>query len=765
MRYFFYFRPTVLFCALSLIFSGSLKAENTVCYAQGKHFAQVPNAQNSGMPIPANSAVRLTADEVSGVGQKEAQASGDVIVERDDQVINAHTIAYDETSNQVVSPNDFILRNGVANLSGSRLAYNLQTAQGTAEGVRFAYNDETQDDYRRIARLQGEADSMQMFGKNYYRMNNAIANTCNTGDDSWYIKASQIDTDREKNIGVARHARLVFKGVPIIYSPWLDFPLNGNRKSGFLAPTFGGGSDGFELAMPYYFNLAPNYDATLTPHYYSRRGLAMAAETRYLFENFGGKVWGEWLPDDQLADKDRRVIHFQHNHDLSGSLKMGIDYHQAGDDNHYRDLGGRLDSAENVNLNRQIWLSHNGRLLGGAINTKLNVQRYQTLQDEQRTLKEPYRLLPQLSTQWTNNIDRAKISVSGELTRFEHRSLQEGMREVLYPTARWDFSNQWGFLRPKVGVHATAYQLDDYQKIKGHSTTRVLPIFSVDSGVQFERNTQMFGRNLTQTLEPRLFYTYIPTREQNHLPNFDSSENTFTYEQLFRENRFSGNDRINAANQLSTAVMSRFYDSDTGVERFKAGLGQRFYLKRDDVDLSGHINQRKENRSDFVAFLGGNITDKWYVQGDVHYNEKQKRTESYATHAMYHPAAGKTVSVRFGYDRNSSWYSDEKDELKFIDAGVQWPIYKGLSVVARQNYSLTHHKALDSLAGFQYDAKCGCWSFKAVAQRYITDYDKTKNAFFFQLQLRGLGGLGSSADKELRYAIPGYSLTDKDLTR
>lgn len=766
MRYFSLFRPTVLFCALSLIFSGSLKAEEQVaCQAAGGRFAAVPQAQNSGLPIPPNSAVRLTADEVSGISSQQANAAGDVIVERDDQVINAHQIQYDGSKEQVVSPDAFRLRNSTANIVGERLQYNIATQEGKAERVRFENDGSLLDDYHRISRFQGTAQNMHMFGKNYYRLNNVAVNTCNAGDDSWYIEASELDADQEKNIGVARNARLVFKGVPIVYSPWLDFPLNGRRKSGFLSPTFGGGTEGFEAAIPYYFNLAPNYDATLIPHYYSRRGVAWGGETRYLFENFGGKLSGEWLPKDQLAKKDRKVIHLQHNHTLnrSGSLKMGVDYHQAGDDNHYRDLGGRLDSAENVNLNRQVWLSHNGRLLGGAINSRLNVQRYQTLQDEHRTLKEPYRLVPQLSTQWTNNIDRAKISVLGQLTRFEHRTLQEGTREVLYPSVRFDFSNQWGFIRPKIGVHATAYQLDNYQQQQGHSTTRVLPILSVDSGIQLERETTLFNKSLTQTLEPRLFYTYIPTREQNHLPNFDSSENTFTYEQLFRENRFSGHDRINAANQVSTALMTRFYESDTGVERFRAGVGQRFYLKHDDVDLTGSVQFRQENRSDVVALLGGHITDKFYVQGDWHYNEKQKDTESYTASVLYRHDDNKRLSLRVGYDRSSAWYSGvEKDELKFIDAGVQWPVYKGLSVIARQNYSLTHHKTLDSLAGFQYDAKCGCWNVKAVAQRYVTDVDKTKNAFFVQLQFRGLGGLGSSADDELRRAIPGYRLIDKE---
>ena len=747
-----FFTPTVLCWALSLVFCPQAHAEEiSACADKSVHnrFDKIQPAQNSGLPIPDNSAIRLTADSIDGTATNNATAQGDVIVEKDEQILNAKLIHYDETQNSVTSPDEFVLSKENTNISGNNLNYNLQTEEGEATNIHFEHQKSPEQRY------QGYADSIQMIGKNYNRLYKASLNTCQPNDDSWYIEAGQIDTDKEKNIGVARNAKLVFKGVPILYSPWLDFPLDGNRKSGFLSPTVGGGSEGFEFAIPYYLNLAPNYDATYTPHYYSRRGLANRGEFRYLSNKSHGRMWGELLAHDDLLKQKRYTFHWQNKTRITPSIEMGIDYNIASDNDYYRDLGNRLDSAENVNLNRQLWFSHSNNLWGGAWNNYLNIQRYQTLQNKERTITEPYRLLPQISSQWTKHIDNARISILGQVSRFEHTTLPEGTREVLYPSIRWNFANQWGFLRPKIGVHATAYQLDDRSQ-KQRTTTRVLPIMSVDSGVIFERNTNIFKKSLTQTLEPRLFYTYIPTREQNHLPNFDSSENTFNYDQLFRENRFSGNDRINAANQLSTAVMSRFYENNTGIERFRAGLGQRFYLKRDNVVINGNVEQREKNRSDLVAFVGGHVNDKWYMQADWHYDVKQERSESYATNIRYNPAPNKTLSVRLGYDRSSTWYSGFNGELKHVDVGIQWPIYKGLDVVARQNYSLTHKRPLDQLLGFQYNAKCGCWSAKLVAQRYVTDHDKTKNAFFLQLQFKGLGGLGSSADDELKRAIPGY---------
>lgn len=740
--------------ALSAVFAAhAAAAETASCSAPNadKRFLKLERAQGSDLPIPPASATRLTADRIDGVADRKANAFGNVIVERDAQVLNAEEIRYNEADNQVLSKGTFVLSDETSNVSGKALDYNIATERGTAQQARF---DNTQGKQR----YQGEAEKMQMLGKGYYRLSGAAFNTCDANDDSWYIKASSIDTDENKNIGVAKNARLIFKGVPILYSPWLDFPLNGNRKSGLLAPTFGGGSDGFEIAVPYYLNLAPNYDATITPHYYSRRGLAWFGEARYLKPKYRGQMWGQWLPGDNLADdKTRYVFHWRHTQNLAPKLQLGIDYHQASDDDYYRDLGDRLDAAENVNLNRQLWLTYNDTLWGGSWRNRLNFQRYQTLQNEQRTLLEPYRLLPQLSSNWDKTIGKARISVLAQLTRFEHPTRQEGTREVLYPSVRWDFSEQWGFIRPKIGLHATAYQLDAWRSKSKRDVNRVLPIFSVDSGLVFERDAKIFGKSMIQTLEPRLFYVYIPTKEQNTLPNFDSSQNTFTYDQLFRENRFSGQDRINAANQISTAVMTRFYEDGSGIERFRAGIGQRFYLKRDDVDLAGNLQTRVKNRSDIVAFAGGNITNSLYWQNDLHYNQNEKRAESYSTALRYHPARGKTFSVRFGLDQNSTWYTGYRGKLKYLDVGVQWPIYKGYSVIARQNYSLTDKKALDQLIGINYRADCGCWNANLVFQRYVTDYNQYKKAFFFQLQLRGLGGLGTTANSELRRAIPGYS--------
>lgn len=757
-----FFRHRLLFVALGVLFSGSLNAKtpdnqaHESCSRPNSRglFSPLSNIEKSGLPIPANSAARLMADTLDGKGGEQVFARGRVILERADTILNTDSLHYNSANGEISSDVPFRLQKARFGISGLSLRYNTLNDIGEAQQPKFLATTDQQ-------RIQGEGKSMQMLGKNYYRLEQARLNTCQANDDSWYIQAARIDTDHQKNIGVAHNARLVFKGVPIIYTPWLDFPLNSTRKSGLLSPSFGAGSNGFELTTPYYLNLAAHYDATLTPHYYSRRGLGLGAQLRYLGNHFRSQLDGFWLPNDRLRHQSRHDVHATHQQKINDHIDLGIDYHRASDDNFYRDLGSRTSSADKINLNQQAWVRYQSRLWGGPLHAQLSIQRYQTLQNKEKNLSEPYRLMPRLEADWHKRIGNSKVSLMTQITRFAHPTEQEGTREVFNPYIEWDFNNSWAYVRPKAALHATAYQLRQRNANEKRNFTRILPIFSVDSGLTFEREFAYRGKSYLQTLEPRMFYTYIPTRGQNHLPNFDSSENSFNFDQLFRSNRFSGHDRINAANQISTSLSSRFFDRNSGIERFRAGIGQRFYLKRDEVDLSGNIHERSKNQSDFLAYAQGNITNSISLRADWHYDKNQDRSESYTTALRYHPQKGKTISLRFGYDRHNEQYSQQTQELKYLDIGVQWPIRKQYYLLARQNYSLTDKKALDQMIGIAYRSDCDCWNANLLFQRYVTDINETKNAFFFQLQFKGLGGVSNHLDEEARLAVPGYNTIEE----
>ncbi|WP_416191515.1 LPS-assembly protein LptD [Neisseria sp. CCUG12390] len=711
-------------------------------------------------PLPTDY-TRVTADYVEGQTNVQVQAKGDVIIERNDEVLNADWAHYDQASNTVTAGDRFKLYQDGSVVTGDQINYNLDNSSGVSENVRMA----TEKDGRR---LQSVSEKAEMQGKERYKLIHTKFNTCSPGDASWYIKAKSIEADQASGIGVAKGASLVFGGVPVLYTPWADFPLNGNRKSGLLVPNISTGSDGLELALPYYLNLAPNLDATVTPEIISSRGVRLGGQVRYLQPSYAGQVDGTWMPDDKKSEHNNRYqFQWSHNHRFTNQLSGGVDFNSVSDNDYYRDFYGRNDIADNVNLNRQAWLNYNNTFWGGNFDGSLMAQKYQTLANEYGYKDEPYAIMPRLSGRWQRSFDNnMQANVFGQFTRFEHDDKQSGNRFVLNPSVKWDFHNRWGYVHPKIGVHATYYDLDSFNGSSRRHFSRVLPMVSVDSGMTFERQTQFLGNGYLQTLEPRLFYNYIPTKQQSDWPNLDTSENSFTYEQLFRENLFSGNDRINASNSLSTAVQSRLLNPRTGAELFRAGIGQKFYFKTDNVLLDGSVSRYERNRSDWVAFAHGNVTDSVRLDLDIHYNQNQNRAESYAAGIRYNPEPGKVLSARYKYNRNARIYLQDDgeylyDKLNQIDLAAQWPLRKNLYAVARYNYELTVKKPLEMLAGVEYKSDCGCWSASVVGQRYVTGENSRKNAVFFNLQLKDLSNVGQNPFEQLRLAIPGYSKTNE----
>lgn len=710
---------------------------------------------------------RVTADKVQGQTQVQVQAQGDVIIERNQQVLNADWAHYDQKIDTVTAGDQFVLSDEGSVVEGEKLVYQLGQGSGSTQNARVATEQEGR-------RLQAVSQTAELQNKKRYTLKEVKFNTCQAGDASWYIQANSIDADYEKGIGVAKQAKLVFGGVPVLYTPWADFPLNGNRKSGLLVPTLKIGSDGTEVDIPYYFNLAPNYDATARAGVITSRGVKLGGEFRYLQPKYHGAVSGTWLPNDQRSQYNNRAqVTWQHQQQFTEQLNGGVDFNQVSDDDYYRDFYGQSDIASNVNLNRQAWLNHTTQLWGAPLESRAEVQKYQTLANASGYKDRPYAIMPRLSSRWQKNVGDHQIDIWGQFTRFTHDSKQAGNRLVLYPSVSRDFYNHWGYVRPKVGVHYTHYNLDAFNTLPSRTASRVLPILNVDAGMTFERESRFLGQdNYVQTLEPRLFYNYIPTKSQNDLPNLDASENSFSYEQLFRENLYSGNDRINSSNSLTTAVQTRFLAKSNGAERFRAGIGQKFYFTTDSVKLDGSVSQNARNRSDWIAFGQGKLNDQVSAYASTHYNQNQERFENIAAGVQYHPEAGKVISARYKYGRNKRIYLQSNgeyyyDKLRQIDVGAQWPLNPNLYAVARLNYSLDASRPLDQLLGLEYKSQCGCWSASMVAQRYVTGLENNnqsstyKNAVFFTLQLKDLSNIGNNPTEPLRLAIPDYSKTNE----
>lgn len=698
-------------------------------------------AQADTLPVGS---LHVEADKIDGQMNQVLKAEGQVRAERDGQTFEADWLEYYVDKQYVRAGQRAVMRQAGSTVEGDNLESFLDLDTGSADNAAFSFKDNGRT-------LRGNAERLTMQGKGQYRLQKSRANTCDPNDDSWYLKAGTIDLDYGSNLGVARHARIEFQGVPILYTPWIDFPLDGNRKSGLLFPTVKTGSDGLQVSVPYYWNIAPNYDATITPSFMAQRGTMLGLEGRYLKPDYSGKISTEQLDDSKLGKK-RYLWQFTHQHSINSQLGFSLNGTTVSDDNYFKDFGDRASAAANVNLERVATLSYNP----GWASFTVKAQRYQTLQDSTGSVDVPYARLPQIVATSSQQLGSLRANLESELTRFSHGKKQEGVRTVAYPSVSWALEQPWGFLRPKLGLHYTQYQLDSFGSQTSRSLSRTLPIASVDSGLTFERDNTLHGRSMTQTLEPRLYYVYIPSKDQSTLPNFDTSENDFNYAQLFTENRFSGYDRINAANQITAAVTSRMLDNENGAERLRVAIGQRFYLDRSNTTLSGTTTQRTQDGSDLLLTLGGDLNNALRLDSSYQYNQTLDKTERYNVQLRYHPAEGKTFSVRYRYGRDEVvGTSSQRDVLRQVDIAGQWPIARRWYAVARQNYSLRDRKPLEQLLGVEYNQ--GCWSTRLVAQRYVTDLTQTKNAVFLQLELKDLSSIGNNPLETLRLAIPGYS--------
>lgn len=753
-----FFLRKPLYLSLAMIFPTFCYADiwsqqTGMCFRQPESKKGLVSAVGSGQGQLSADATRITANRIDGEMFVKHRAEGQVVVEHNADVLNADWVDYHQQDNVVVAGDLATLtRAGGQTVRGSNLRYNLNQGSGSLTQVVF----ESDDGERR---LQGVAEQLTLLDKNRSQMSDVQFNTCLPGDKSWYVQASEVRTDQETGVGIARHARLVLGGIPVLYTPWADFPLNGNRKSGLLVPTLKTGSDGTEISLPYYLNLAPNYDATIAPGVITARGVKLDGEFRYLMPKFSGSLVATYMPDDKRSEYNNRYeLKLRHYQTFNSRLTGGVEYHQVSDDDYYRDFYGRNDVAENVNLSRKLWLNYSDDKIDQSLNAYLIIQDYQTLSDELGYKNKPYAMLPRLSVNWQKSLGSiTDLTVVSQLTRFVSSNKQEGSRFIVYPSLTWDLHNDWLYVRPKIGLHATQYWLDSYQTVSSRSVSRVLPVVNVGMGITFERETKWGGRDYVQTLEPRLFYNYIPKRWQNNLPNFDTSENDFSYEQLFRENIYSGGDRINASNSISLGLQTRYLSRETGQEKVRAGIGQKFYLNKDDVLLDGRVDRKVRSSSDIVAFVGGWVQDNWYSDAHWHWDQSNKQVKRFDVGVRYQPEPGKVLSARFKYGRQEEIYTGFYGKLKHVDLAAQWPIKQNIYAVGRLNYSVSPRTALEQTLGVEYRNPCGCWSVSVVGQRYVSGLNTYKKAFFITLQLKDLSGIGNNPYEQLRLGVPGYT--------
>ncbi|MGE0799820.1 MAG: LPS assembly protein LptD [Lautropia sp.] len=606
---------------------------------------------------------------------------------------------------------------------------------------------------------RGRADSVEMKGRGRFLLSNATFSTCRPDNEDWRIEARQIDLDQNAGEGKGHNARLLFKDRTILASPILMFPIDDERKSGILSPTFSVTSrSGAELTVPYYLNLAPNYDLTLSPRLSVRRGLQIGGDFRYLFRPMFGDIKGEYVPHDRTTGSERYSYNAVNTISDVYGWNGGWNVKGVSDDNYFVDYSRTLIAASERSLPRDVYLSRDF----GQWNFLTRVTRYQNILEAR--LAPPFEKRPQfqLST-YRTNVHGFDIGLLNDVTWFARplAGSAEGARTVINPSAAYPLLWPSGFITPKISLHASSYRLD--QNPAGPtSLTRAVPTFSLDSGVIMERDSHWWGQPSIQTLEPRLFYVKTPYRDQSLFPVFDSAANDFNFAQLFSENPFTGHDRIADSNQLTAALVSRQIEAATGIERLRLALAQRYYFDTQRVTIPG-LAARTDRRSDLLVAASAELGGGHGFDSGIQYALRDERIPRFNFGYRFWPGDRRlfNAGVRFQSHEYAQW-----------DTSWQWPIGSRWSSLGKINYSFLQRKndlatgqlvdvrpgLVEGLLGFEYGEDC--WAARFVVQRFVTAAGRTTTAFFVQFDFRGLGRLGADPFNILTRNIPGYRIPD-----
>ena len=700
----------------------------------------------------------VQGDQIDGSSGHFLQAEGRVVI-RDDQQgqIATDWVRYEDATDEAICRGPATLTRPGERITGKDLNLRLTPRLGDMHSVTYWLAGKGKP----LLPVQGVARKMYFEGPEKYRMEAVTYSTCTPDRQDWVLRADELSIDYNTSLGKARQARVEYLGIPILYSPWLRFSLDNERKSGFLSPTYGASdSRGLEVILPWYWNIAPHRDATVVPRYLGRRGLQLGGEFRYLEKTYSGQVWADILPSDSVAKRDRYQVDITHQQRFSPRLSGNLRLHKVSDTDYFTDLSGQVNQTSTVNLPREASLAYQGDRWNGG----LRVQTYQALGG---VTSAPYERLPQVTLN-TSQSDlygsRTRFDMAAEFVHFDHpaSSFVKGQRAYAYPSLSLPLQTTYGFLTPKLGLHLSRYQLDSLsgglrdsignEPAGGYlASTRSLPIFSLDAGVYLERDWHLGNTALLHILEPRAYYVNIPHKDQTRIPVFDSGQQDISLGQLFSENQFSGVDRINDANQLTVGITNRFINADKGIERLQLTLAQRFYFRDQSVTLPGGT-ARATNSSDILASASAPINSRLRLNAGLRYASAHHLIAQANLGGSYDGGPGKRINADYRY--TDKLYG----ALKSVDLSFQWPLQPQWYAVGRANYAFVENRLAEGLLGFEYNP--GCWSLRGVVQQLATNTNTATTAFFLQLELRGLTQLGPNPLDVLKRNISGYVKSD-----
>lgn len=717
-----------LVAATPVLAQSTLPTEND--YGKQKHIYSTSSCAQLTDTLPpletlTDDKIHLTADNADLVRDGLSTLTGSVRMRRADQEITANKIDYDDANQRVIINDESVYRSSRAVIDSQRSQFDINDETGLFSDNAFTLL--TRD-------ARGHADELQVNGDKTADLKGADYTTCAPGNDSWYLEASKLHLDYDEGLGTARNARLRFLGVPIFYSPWLQFPIDDRRRSGLLYPVLANtNKTGFDVREPVYINLGPNYDATFTPRYMSKRGTQLELTGRYLLSQSEGNLGYQYLDEDQITNKRRDYAFFNDRSLLTPHLSMDLHYADVSDPRYFEDLGSG-GSGNNIDLSSDSFLDRSARFIyqaPAAYSVQVLVQDYQEITSNLTNVEQPYRRLPQVrfDTQTRNSYFYTRAGLSSEYSNFARDDSVEGQRYDIDPYIKIERDTISWFSKAQLDYRYTGYQLTGTPAGQPDAPDRALPMFSAEYGLRFERITE---DGTPQLLEPRLFYLYVPYRNQNNLPIFDSGEPDFDFTQLFARNRFSGLDRISDADEVTLALTARQLDPETGAVKASASIGQLYRFEAPKVALPDE-NPPDSGATDFIGEFEYNVTQSWGTRLVTQWSPENSEFSRNGVAVRYRDDGHRYFELAYRYRR---------DLLEEADLTVMTPIYQAISLASRWRYSLRDSQGLDSYVGLRYDT-C-CYAVDVAYRRYISDSQGTmNNGIYFQLELKGLGQIGS----------------------
>jgi LPS-assembly protein len=677
-------------------------------------------------PDRSRAPVVIYARELDAGATTLGEARGSVELFRADQHISTERILYDPGEKVVTVP-------GTLNYEDQQLWFRGRDARYsfTDESGRFSWIDYGLTG----SSANGSAELAELVGGHTSILHRVDYTSCPGETPDWQLRARELVLRHEEGVGTARGAKLTFKGVPILYAPWFTFPLDDRRKSGFLYPNLGHNSDtGLEIGVPWYWNIAPNQDATIEPRYYTERGFMLSAEYRFLTRRTRGSMQTDYLPNDKETGEARHRYLFEHSTTPWPRWSTALVADRVSDNRYYQDFGTSLGQTSRQYLRSSAEL----RGVGRYWNLQLMADDFQVIDESVSPSREPYRRLPRLAYWSDRPLTNSGLSlaVDAELVYFDREVGTTGARADFLPTLYWDLQERWGFLKPSVGYRYTAYDLDPEDPAAEDSPSTGVPIASLDAGLVFDR--RMADGDL-QTLEPRLYYLYVPYEQQDDQPLFDTGPFTFGISQLFNPNRFAGGDRQGDANQLSMAVSTRRFDGPTGQVLWSLSLGQILYFEPQQVQLEETTPMDRDHSPFLAEFLWRPFSRVSGAAG-LQWDWDESQLDLGMVGVQYRGEQGRRASFEYRFRR---------DRVDQFDFRVFWPINDSWRVLSRVNYSFDDNDLLEFQGGIEYES-C-CWAVRTVLRRYLKNRDgEHRTAIYVELNLKGLASIGTRSRELFR---------------